>query len=318
MLATAAFYAAWPGEHAMPLAGNQERGKPIELAQSFSVAGAPAHVDASASRLSGTTPPDGLRADADGHLIKSRRVRDVFDYFLIEVGETSMKQVDDAVRAYIEKRLNDPARQEAIDLWTRYRHYREAEQKMTASLTDSSNQSSLDRMQLMLAQRTRLREQILPDVASSWYHDEEQADLDQMERMQIGADNSLTPQQRQARLAAIDSRDPTLMKAQAAGNQINTLSQLVSTMQKANSTPEEIGAAVAAQSDPETAQRLQQSLQQEADWSARYTSYQTEREAIIDSTSGNATERAAQIAQVRERYFPNPAEALRAQARDPQ
>ncbi|MCX4160976.1 MULTISPECIES: lipase secretion chaperone [Paraburkholderia] len=264
------------------------------------------------NRLDGTTVPDGLKADASGHLIKSRRVRDVFDYFLVESGEASAQRIDAAVVARIDEQLGGMAREEGVDLWQRYARYRVA----LRALAGTMERTNPDSLTHILEQRVALRAQFLPDVAQAWFADEEQADRDQLERMSAMADPSLTDQQRSERLAAIDARDPTLMKARDAGADVTALSQLVTKLQQAHASPDEIGAAVAASSDAETGARVARQVAQDADWSARYASYRAALQAITPSTGGASSGQDTQLDQLRSQYFPIPAEAMRAAALD--
>ncbi|MEQ5839478.1 lipase chaperone [Paraburkholderia acidicola] len=264
------------------------------------------------NRLDGTTVPDGLKADASGHLIKSRRVRDVFDYFLVESGEASAQQIDAAVVARIDGQLSGVARKEAVDLWHRYSRYRVALRALAGTL----QRTNPDSLTQILQQRLALRAQFLPDVAQAWFGDEEQADRDQLDRMSAMADPSLTVQQRSERLTAIDARDPTLMKARDAGADVTALSQIVAKLQRAHASPDEIGAAVAASSDPETGARVAKQAAQDADWSARYATYRAALQAIAPSTGGASAGQDAQLENLRSQYFPIPAEAMRAAALD--
>lgn len=289
-----------------------------DFASTFSENDGVAHAVIPVSRLAGTTPPDGLRTDAAGHLIKSSSVRDVFDYYWVEVGETSVKQVDETVRATITQRLSDPARREAQDLWSRYLHYLIGRQKVTQAPIPSGSSAVLDQFQRLLTQRTQLREQMLPDVATAWFGDEEKADQDMLARMQVAADRSLTEQQRSDRLAALDAMNPSLKRAESAGTQVSSLSHLITGMQQANATPQDIAAAIGTRSDSATAQRVEQWVRQDADWVTRYAQYRAERQVILDSAGGSTADWDTQISRLRDRYFPIEAEAVRAAARDEQ
>lgn len=263
--------------------------------------------------LSGTLAPDGLQVDSAGHLVRSRRVRDVFDYFLAAANERSPAQIDVMVRDHIAARLQPPAQQEAVELWEGYLRYLRAISSLNA---DGVGQQNLARTRDWLAQRSAYRKQLLPAVALTWFAADEIADQEQLERIGIFGDPSLTPQQRKDKLTVLNAKNPMEAKATTAGAQVSALGKLVDDLRQQGSTPEEIGAAVATRSDPQTGARIQAWMRDDIAWEQRYAQYQREREAI-DLYGGIAEiDRKRQIEQLRNRHFPVQAELLRAFARD--
>lgn len=195
-----------------------------------------------------------MQVDSAGHLLRSRCARDVFDYFLAAANERSQAQINAMVHDHIAARLQPPAQQEAIELWERYLRYRQAVSRLNGY---GVGQQNLARTKEFLAQRLALRKQVLQDVALTWFGTEEAADQEQMERLEIMADQSLTPQQRKDRLTALDAKSTMVQQATTAGAQVASLGQLADNMRKQGSTPKEIGAAVAARGDPQTGARIQ-------------------------------------------------------------
>ena len=76
--------------------------------------------------LLGTEVDGELTADAQGHLVLTRRVRAVFDYFLSAIGEEPLSTVRARLAAYIHGKLPPVAAQEALLLLDHYLAYKQA------------------------------------------------------------------------------------------------------------------------------------------------------------------------------------------------
>lgn len=259
--------------------------------------------------------PDGLRAYGDGHLVKARAVRDVFDHFLLGIGASSMSHIDKRVRRHIIATLSAPARGEALDLWQRYRAYLDTENKLLESSRGDTSSLDLVRIGQFLQSRRALRWKMLPDVAQTWFGEEEAAEIRQLDRLTISQNGSLGSEEKARRLAALDARDPVFRAAADKGAPIAKLARLVADMEASKQSPDAIAAAVASTGNAAAAGRIRQWARAEADWETRYKDYLDERTRIEAGRLGtDATEE--MLAAARARHFPVPAEAMRARALD--
>src|SRR5690625_4485414 len=78
------------------------------------------------SSLQGTKVDGHVAADANGNLVISVGIREMFDYYLSTLGEENLASVKARIALYLEQRLPQKAALQAWDLLNRYLHYRKA------------------------------------------------------------------------------------------------------------------------------------------------------------------------------------------------
>ncbi|WP_439891794.1 lipase secretion chaperone [Ralstonia sp. 25C] len=291
-----------------------------------SVGSTQAATTAAAPELADTQAPDGLHVDARGHLIVEAANRAVFDYFLDVPASLPEAQRVAMAEAHLRAKLVSPALAEAQSLLQRYLAYRKAlaaqgdVERSKPSLTQLQQRPEMiATLRQQLATRTALRRQILGmEVAQAWYGDADAVDAAELERMAVMTDASLTPDQRAARIAAIDAAlPPAVQQARRDASAPAKLANDMDTWLKQGLSDAQIRQRLSAQGvDAVVADRLIQGNREEADWRARYDDYARERDRISAFTGLSDADRAAQIAQLRQQTFTASNELLRAQALD--
>lgn len=265
--------------------------------------------------LAGSSAPH-LPLDAHGHLAKTRAVRDFLDYCLSAQHELSAQALDALVTREIAAQLDGTVAQgEALDVWKRYRAYF-AE---LAKLPDGGvpgNKFDLAVLQLALDQRASIASRTLGDWAEPFFGAEQQRQRYDLERLKIVRDASLTDAQKAARLAALEQQLPLDQRAeQAREKQQNDAISRIAQLQKSGASADEMRAQLAQSLGPEAAERVAKMQQANDAWRAKYDEYAAQR-AQIDAQQLSPQDRDAQIAQLRQRYFTQPGEALRAASLD--
>ena len=292
-----------------------------------SVGGEPLTTAAAAPELADTQAPDGLHVDAHGHLIVEAANRAVFDYFLDVPASLPEAQRVSMAEAHLRAKLITPALAEAQSLLQHYLAYRKA---AAQSGTTGRNKPSLEQVQQrpelliatlrqQLSERTALRRQYLgADVAQAWYGDDDAMDAAALDRLAVMADPSLTPEQRAARIAAIDANlPPSVQQARRDASAPLKLASDMETWTKQGMSEAEMRQRLSARGvDSLVADRLIQGNREEADWRNRYDAYTRERDRINAFAGLSEADRAAQIAQLRQQTFTASNELLRAQALD--
>lgn len=266
--------------------------------------------------LVGSTAPR-LPLDSHGHLAKVHAVREFFDYCLTAQNDLSPFALDAFVQREIAAQLDGTfAQAEALDVWKRYRTYQSELAKLSGEGQVSNGKLDPDAIRQALDQRASVADRTLGDWAMPFFGDEEKQQHVDVERIGIMQDASLTDAQKKARLAALDQQlpaDARVMKAALAQQQSN-VSQLHE-LQKAGVTADALRDQASQLLGPEAANRVVQMRSDEEAWQAKYNDYAAERAQI--SGQGLAQEdRDAQIAQLRQRYFTNPGDAIRAASLD--
>lgn len=265
--------------------------------------------------LAGSSAPR-LPLDAHGHLAKARAVRDFFDYCLSAQSELSAQALDALVTREIAAQLDGTLAQgEALDVWKRYRAYLD----QLAQLPDGGapgNKLDLAALQLALDQRASIASRALGDWAEPFFGAEQQRQRYDLARLGIVRDASLTDAQKAARLAALEQQLPLDQRAeQAREKQQNDAVARIAQLQKSGASPDEMRAQLAQSLGPEAAERVAKMQQANDAWRAKYDEYAAQR-AQIDAQHLSPQDRDTQIAQLRQRYFTQPGEALRAASLD--
>ncbi|HDR9366023.1 TPA: lipase chaperone, partial [Burkholderia multivorans] len=157
--------------------------------------------------LAGSSAPR-LPLDPGGHLAKSRAVRDFFDYCLTAQSEIDAAALDALVAREIAAQLDGTVAQaEALDVWHRYRAYRDALAKLpdAGAVTDKSD---LGALQLALDRRASVAYRTLGDWSEPFFGAEQWRQRYDLARLRIMQDRTLTDAQKAERLAALDQQMP--------------------------------------------------------------------------------------------------------------
>ncbi|WP_321782166.1 lipase secretion chaperone [Burkholderia pyrrocinia] len=265
--------------------------------------------------LAGSTAPR-LPLDTHGHLAKVVAVRGFFDYFLIAQNQLRPAELDALVARAIAAQLDGTVAQpEALDVWKRYRAYFTELAKLPGA-TAVDNKLDLPALQLALDQRATIASRTLGDWSEPFFGAEQNLRRYDLARMKIIRDPSLTEDQKAAGLAALEQQLSANQRAGLAHQkeQSNAIAQ-IDKVQQSNATPDETRAQLAQTLGPEAAERVVKMQQADNAWHAKYNEYAAQR-AQIDAQNVSTQDRDAQVAQLRQRYFTEPGEALRAASLD--
>jgi lipase chaperone LimK len=297
---------------------------PMRAVQSGSAVAATTSATPLPVSLAGTTPPR-LPLDAHGKLRKTRGVRDFFDYFLTAQNEMPASALDTLVRRQIAAQLDGTAAQpEALDVWQRYQSYRATLARLAPLATppatgDASSQSEgeLDAMQASLDERASVASRTLgADWNEAFFGADWRRAHNMIERLRILRDPTLTADQKAARLQALDESLPVaertaIDRAKHARESVDAVAKL----ERQGLPIDQLRAQATQALGPQAAERIVQMQQSDVAWRAKYADYASQR-ARIDAMGLPATERDAQLAQLRERTFANSADRLRAASLD--
>jgi len=274
--------------------------------------------------LAGSTPPR-LPLDARGHLLKARGVRDFFDYFLTAQNELPPSALDALVRAQIAAQWDGtPAQFEALDIWQRYRSYRQALVRLgalaaPAASNDAAGASGaqLDAMQAELDERVSLASSTLgADWSEAFFGPDWRRGRTMIERLRIARDPSLTAEQKAARLQALEAAMPTQERgASERGLRARATVDAIAQLERQGMTADELRAKATQALGAQAAERMVQMRRDDDAWRAQYADYAAQR-ASIEAMGLAPGERDAQLARLRERMFANSAQRLRAASLD--
>ncbi|BDU21356.1 lipase secretion chaperone [Dyella sp. GSA-30] len=273
---------------------------------------------ATPSSLAGTDIPT-LPVDAGGHLAHTRQVREFFDYYLTAQHETAPSTLDLMVKDSIATQLGrKPAAAEAVDLWQRYRAYLAAVAQLPGPPGQAGKGPDIEAIAQSLDQRMQLADRYLGQDGWSdvFFGDQLKRQRNDLERLRINADTSLTAPEKAARLAQLDAQLPPDERAlRKRSQQQDAAITRVMALQAQGASVDEIRDQVAQTMGPEAANRAVQMEQTRQDWQARYAQY-AEQRAQIDQQTLPSAQHDALVAQLRQRFFSSTSELTRAAAFD--
>ena len=268
--------------------------------------------------LAGTQIPL-LPVDAGGHLAHTRQVREFFDYYLTARHETPASTLDLMVKDSIATQLGrKPAAAEAVELWQRYQAYLAAMAQLPSPSGQPGEGPDLEAIAQGLNQRMQLADQYLGQGGWSdvFFGDQLKRQRNDLERLRINADTSLTATDKAARLAQLDAQLPPDERAlRELSRQQDAAIASVIALQAQGASADAIGDQVAQTMGPEAADRAVQMEQTRQAWQARYTQYAQQRDQIDQQTLPSA-QHDALITQLRQRFFTSTSELTRAAAFD--
>ncbi|WP_321840116.1 lipase secretion chaperone [Burkholderia cepacia] len=265
----------------------------------------PASFDAAPpASLAGSRAPR-LPLGPDGRLAKRRAVRDFFDYFLLAQHDLTPDELDALVaREVAAQPIGAPAQREALDLWPRYRACLAALDAQPGTVQPGTRIDP-DAIAGELERRAALASRWLGDWSTPFFADAFRQQHDDLDRIRIARDPALSDAQKRERLAALDQALPPDMRD--AHEQLARQREAVATVARLDArraTPD----ALRAQLGADVSARVVRQRQDDDAWQARYRDYEAERERLVAAPDA----RDAQLAQLLQRDFPDPADALRA------
>ncbi|MFL6633594.1 MAG: lipase secretion chaperone [Massilia sp.] len=247
-----------------------------------------------APSLQGTRPDGAVRVAPDDSVVADARLIELFDYYLSTVGEKS----PDAVRAEIERELDRTLRPAAAAaakrVLARYITYRQALARLeTDRRLAGPDAAALKRR---LAALRGLRAQYFsPREMAAIFGREDAANTDALARMEIREDGTLSAQQKQARLAALDAGLPADMRAaREAPLKIVRVQEEAARLRASGAGEDDVFRIRAEAFGADAAQRLADVDRDEAAWKRRIDAYLAERRSLHDE---------AAVAALRDRMF---------------
>ncbi|MDI9244105.1 lipase secretion chaperone [Marinobacter sp. CHS3-4] len=260
--------------------------------------------------LEGTNVPSGwARIDANGALIPTPELRELFEYYLAALGEETLEQLVARIQNALAN-LPEPARSEAGKILGAYLDYKLALGEIEGSMSDAATMDP-DAMARQLADIRALRRQWLDaETAEAFFALEEAVDQFQVAQMRIRADDSLTDQERQVQLLKAEESLPAPIRE--SRQQTRKFSEYQQVRQQLADDPQALQAWREDAFGAEAAERLAQVEAEQQDWERRWRAYQQDK-AELEGLAG--PEKEAAVERLRAQYFEGP-ERHRAQALD--
>jgi lipase chaperone LimK len=234
------------------------------------------------------TQVDGqLEVDDEGNLIISAQIKNVFDYFLMTLGEENLDEILIRINAHLAKELQEPALSQAQSILAQYLDYKNNMVTLNESYSDEAGflGGEFEMLQRQLDMQTRLRRETMePDVVEAFFKFDEIYDQWSLERLKVGADDSLSFDERRQRLNQMEQDLPEEMRVLQEGKyQPQVFRQLQNT--QTFSSEEEKYSFYQQEFGDDAAQRLKLLDSRRQQWQARLDDF-FEQKGVILSVEG--------------------------------
>jgi lipase chaperone LimK len=262
--------------------------------------------------LSGTSVPHGWdKTDANGALMPTPQLRQLFEHYLAALGEETLEQLIARIEWSLST-LQEPARSQAMNILGSYLDYKLELGEMEAAAGEVTSMSP-DAVASQLARIRALRRQWLDaETTQAFFALEEAVDQYQLARMRIRADDSLSAEARERQSQEAEQALPEPVRE--ARQRTRRFSEYQQIQQTLADDPQALQAWRADAFGAEAAERLAQVEADQQAWEQRWQAYR-QAKAELEKLGLAGPEREAAINRLRQQRFTG-AEIYRAEALD--
>ncbi|MDO5769367.1 MAG: lipase secretion chaperone [Psychrobacter sp.] len=258
------------------------------------------------------TEVDGeIIIDENKQLVVTEGLRRLFDYFLSALGEEDEATIIERVEAYIRHHTPEPAASQAIEIFHQYVAYLKALdgiQKNYGNLQLQATQNGEMDLNLISQRRqdvNKLRQQFFTtETISAFFGSDDAYDEYSLAMLKIAQDDSLNDAQKQAAREDYISRLPegTIKKNVQQQANFGLLMQRTEELKRKGASSDELFAMRSKLVGEAAARRLAKVDDEDANFDARFSQYQTQRQALV-AQAGSEAAASAQIAQLEQQMF---------------
>jgi lipase chaperone LimK len=241
-----------------------------------------------APSLQGTRPDGAVQVAPDDSVVVDDQLIALFDYYFSTVGEKSPEQVRAEIERELDRTLRPAAAAAAKRVLARYFAYKQALAALEAGkgLAGPDAASLQRRLAALAAIRARF---FSKGETAAIFGREDAANNEALARLRIREDPSLTPQQKQERLAALDaSLPPALREAREAPLKIGRMQEAAERMRAAGAGDDAIFRMRADAFGADAAGRLADVDREDGAWKRRIEAYLAQRRGVKDEAAAAA------------------------------
>ena len=245
--------------------------------------------------MEGTRPDGDIRQDGADQLVVNAELGRLFDYYLAGLGEQTLATIQAEIGRELERRLRPAAAAQAKVLLQHYLQYKRALVEVERAMQPSGDATASARARLDAMQRLR-RDYFSEAEIVGLFSDSDAYDSAAIARMEINADKSLTPEQRKAKLAALEARLPANVREdREAPTRVLRLEEAVQQARANGADDNEVYRMRASAYSPAAAARFADLDREEADWKRRIAAYQSQRKQLLSGAGVPSPEALQQL-----------------------
>lgn len=255
--------------------------------------------------LQGTEVDGEIIIDGNRQLVVTRRLRDLFDYFLTTIGEEPLATVLTRIQAYIRHRVPDPAQGQAIHLLNQYVNYRDALKNIPEVGGLSADQIDPDAVARQKQQEQQLRRQFFnAQEITAFFADEDAYDQYSLAAIKIHRNSQLTEAQKAEQLAALTTQLPsTLQDSLKASSQYQQLETLTAEIRARGGSTEDIRQMRLNLVGADATARLEAIDHERSNLDQRVGQYMQQKNQIMGQANLSPEQKALQIEQIEQQTF---------------
>ena len=268
--------------------------------------------DTMPASLAGTSVPGGwAETDANGSLVPTPQLRQLFEYYLAALGEETLPQLVARIEQAL-ARLEEPARSEALDTLGDYLDYKLALGDLEATYGHDATTNAEDMQRRMAEIRALRRTWMDAQTADAFFATDEAVDQFQVEQLRIRTDPYLSEKEREQALAEAEKALPEPLRQ--ARRETRKFADYQRAQSEFADDPDALRAWREERFGAEAARELEKVEAEQKVWEAKWQAYSQDL-AELDDMGLAGPERKAAIDTLRDDYFEG-AEKLRAEALD--
>ena len=251
------------------------------------------------SSLKGTDIDGMYPVDESGNLLFSKSIKYRFEYFLSTLGEFPLEQVLQMVRDDIQLNLQDPARQQALDLFDDYIAYKYALAELEGSFEAGASYESQDiqKLRFQLQQlRDKRREYLPSEAVDAFFGFDELYDDFVLTSLEIKHSQQLTAQEKQQQLKSLEQSLPSeVQEMRDETTRISHVFKLTQEMKEQGASMEDIFDYNSQEFGQQAAERLQVLDENRQAWQVKVQNYLADKQAILAQEELSEVEKAEKI-----------------------
>lgn len=256
--------------------------------------------------LEGTHIPFNLRIDERGELIVNENLRRLFDYFFTTDGEEPVELILLRIKELITNHLPETAQPRALEILDQYFELKQAEielaHQMDLEFKASGQQVNLSEMRRVL--RDLRATNLDAEVYAAFFGIENQRDDYTMNRLEIQSDKTLTEEERQTAMEAIEDGLPAADREHLQNERdIQAVYKEVEEAKAEGASQAEIFHLREQVFGAEAAQRYAEADSKKAVWDARIATYRAQRKEILNTDGLTESDKTDQIDALRQQQF---------------
>ncbi len=256
--------------------------------------------------LRGTTIPASFTVDDQGHLVITKSIKTLIEYFLSSIGEETLEQVIERIREFITLQLEEPARSEAINVMERYLAYKQALVDVEGALAEEvklADKGSDYLTMFRLRRETRIS-YLGQEIYDAFFSEDDKQASYIAGQLEIRSNDTLSKEEIAEKGRELERLLPPKEQAHRQKERDReALAIRINEARESGASEIDIFQMRADVYGYEAAERFSKADRENAAWDSRFSDYQQQRQSILDSSALSDPDKELQINALRIELF---------------